>query len=79
MKFNYNKEREHLSTKLARLRQKELQEQKKKDDNSKLINLVKDFTEFKNVNKTVLTKLINRIEVFENKKVKIHYNFKKPY
>jgi hypothetical protein len=43
-----------------------------------LKKLVKDFVEFKEPDKAILIKLIDRVEVFENSRIAVHYRFKKP-
>ena len=74
----YNREREQISFKLVRLNKDKKDQQKNEADAQHLIGLVRDLIEFNNVNKAVLMKLINRIEIFENAQVKIHYNFRNP-
>lgn len=53
-----------------------LQEQMEKEDSSVDINkLVKDFVELKEITRTMMVSLIDRIEVSEDKEITIYYKF----
>jgi hypothetical protein len=76
---SFNKERESLN-KTYNL----LQDRKKKLDcvdngSNTLIELVNNFVDFENIDKITLSKLIAKIEVFEDRKIKIQYKFKNPF
>ena len=75
----YNREREQISFKAARLDREKKERRKNDGDDRRLISLARNLLEFNNVNKAVLMKLIDRIEVFENRKVRICYRFKNPF
>lgn len=74
----YNKEREQLNFRLEQLNHKKQQIHQQKDETDSILGLIKDHIEFKKVDKHILMKLINRIEIFEDRKIMIHYKFKKP-
>ena len=44
----------------------------------KLLILINNLIEFNNVTNTILLKLIDRIEISEDKKITIHYKFRNP-
>lgn len=74
----YGKEREKLGERLSKQNTKRDSFNEMESQTDALIKLVKDFIGFKEPNKAILSKLIDKIEIFENKKVAVHYKFKKP-
>ncbi|MGE5329896.1 MAG: recombinase family protein [Deltaproteobacteria bacterium] len=76
---DYNLEREKLHFKLTKLNQEKQKLHQQEKETDKLLNFVKDLTDFNNINKPLLVKLINRIDVYEQRKIAINYNFIKPF
>ena len=76
---DYNRERDNCFQKQSNLLKKQLASLQKETDQAGLIKLVQEFAEFAQVTKPILVKLIDRVEVAEDKKVTIYYRFKKPF
>ncbi|WP_034328294.1 recombinase family protein [Alkaliphilus transvaalensis] len=76
---DYNKEREQLNKRLNNLdvTRKELAQHNSETD--RLITLVQDIASFDNISKAIIAKLVDKIEIFEEQKIVIHYKFKKPF
>lgn len=74
----YNKERETLTAKVERLKEKRLAGQQQGDAEQKFLKLAQSLLELTNIPKTVIPQLIERIEVSEDKKIYIHYKFREP-
>ncbi len=74
----FNSEREQLNSKLAAITRKKQLISCPDSESNELMGLIKNFTEFKNVNKAILVKLIDSIQIFEDNKIKINYKFTKP-
>lgn len=74
----FNKERFRLNETYQALKQKldSLSEQSKETE--KVYQLVEDVLQIKRLDRYVLEKLISKIEVYEDKHVKIEYRFKNP-
>ncbi len=75
---DYNMERERLKSRLEKLVDDKSRQGKALDETEKYIKLVEEFAGFKKVDKTTLVRLINKIEVFEDRNIKINYRFKRP-
>ena len=76
MSAEFNQEKETLSKRCNDLLE---QEQNKELSLEKSFELLCSIIDFENIEKPVLTKLIKKIEVFRNKDIIIHYNFKNPF
>lgn len=76
---DYNKEREGLNSKLTKLNQNLLDLHSASSEDNAIIFIVNEFSSFSNPDKLILIKLIDKIEIFENNKVMIHYKFKTPF
>lgn len=76
---DYNMERERLNIKLTQLQDKLNALNRDKDNNDTLMEIVRNFTSFDNVDNAILSRLIEKIDIFEDQKVVIHYKFKKPF
>jgi len=72
----YNEEKEKLSK-----RYMELEEEKSKPEQEKVDypQIIKQIANFDIIEKTILVKLIKRIEISSDKKIYIIYNFKNPF
>lgn len=72
---DFNKEKESL---LKRKKGLELEEKNKKNItmDERVDNLIDSLFNLNNLNRLILTELINKVEVFEDGRVKIHYKFK---
>jgi DNA invertase Pin-like site-specific DNA recombinase/ssDNA-binding Zn-finger/Zn-ribbon topoisomerase 1 len=70
---DYNKEREILALRVSKIgKPKDLQQEAAKD----LLKVVRDLVEFNSISKLILAKLVNRVEVSEEKNLTIYYHFK---
>lgn len=79
---DYNKEKEQLNNEIQKL-QEEISSQKHEVLSNNFDKLLEELVEFKVIPKTILIKLIDKVEVFEDKpnrtkSVKIHYKFPSP-
>ena len=72
---DFIKEREALEIKLEDLKQREAQLLKYQDDSKEILKAIDDFIENEVLSKTTLHKLINRIEVFKDRSIKLYANF----
>ncbi len=73
------KERKQMEEKILSLEQKIdilSSSEKKEISNQEVKELTEKFLKMKYINKEILYELINRIEIDENKKIYIHFNFK---
>ncbi len=72
-------EKQSLNTRLEFL-YNQLEPNTKKDTSSKSFkNLIDTFASFDTLDRLTIVKLISKVEIFEDKTVKIHYNFKNPF
>ena len=76
MYLEYNKEKEKISNDILKL-QKEIKEEKKKDQVADYINLLENIVNFNIVPKNIIIELIDKVEIFQDKTVRIHYKFSK--
>lgn len=76
---DFNRDRDKIISQLVDIKRRVIPVEESLDSNSQLIKIIKEFTVFEQINRTTLIRLINRIEVFEDNKVVIHYKFKKPF
>ena len=79
---DYNKEKEQLNNEIEKL-QLEISNKKQEIPNKNLDKLLEEIVDFKIIPKTILVKLIEKVEVFEDKpnktkSVKVHYKFPSP-
>jgi hypothetical protein len=75
---NYSRELETLYRRLNRL-QKEKQAQQEKYIIEDWHKMIHELVSFERVDKAVLVMLIRRIDIYEEGKLKIYYNFKCPF
>ena len=75
---DYNEEREKINFRLGKLNKEKKAMEQQEEQAEKLIKLVKDLTNFTNVSKPMLIKLIKKIEIFEQRKITLHYKFISP-
>ena len=75
---DFNKEREQLLNKLSMLNKRNEESKQGEIQSEKLLILINNLIEFNNVTNTILLKLIDRIEISEDKKITIHYKFRNP-
>lgn len=76
---HFNQQREQLAKQLENTTMK-VEKMKETDTRSDyLLELVKSLTHFDSINKATLVKFIDKIEVYEGNKIKIHYRFKNPF
>ena len=75
---NYNKEKEQLNNEIISLQNQLSILQKRTTNDAEFYALLEEITNFKIVPKQILVKLIDKIEVFQDKNIKIHYKFSRP-
>jgi len=73
----YNEEIEQINNDITRLQQ-ETKEQQEETSNIDFCKLLKQIITFDKIEKSILIQLIDKIEIFQDKTVKIHYKFAKP-
>lgn len=73
----YNNEIEQINNEITRLQQ-EIKEQQKENSNIDFYKLLEQLITFEKIDKSILIQLIEKIEIFQDKTVKIHYKFAKP-
>ena len=76
---DYNRERVQLTTRLNKIIAKGKEQIQQNCEPDNLTELVNKIAGFETPDKKVLSNLIDRIEIFESKKIKIYYKFKNPY
>ena len=54
-----------------------LEAEKKREDDNELDNIINDFLSMKNISKSMLFRLIDKIEIDENKNVYVYFAFSK--
>ena len=74
---SYNVENQQLNKEIEGL-QKNLQNNIEKQENIDFCNLLEQIINFEVIPKQILVKLIDKIEIFKDKSVKIHYKFPRP-
>ena len=74
---DFNREREQLNSRLASTyeKQKEIQS----CGNTDFTHYINELCKFEKLDKSALVRLIERIDVFEDKKIMIHYKFRNPF
>ena len=75
----YNKEREKLNKRLEKLSNKKSQSEQVQKETDRLTELVKSFIAFENPDKSIMVQIIEKIEVFEDREIKIFYKFCNPF
>jgi site-specific DNA recombinase len=75
----FNIEREQLTRKLKELGKSGNIKCNEPSETSKVSDMVNQLINFKKINNLQLSQLINKIEVFEGKRIKVHYNFTSPF
>lgn len=75
---DYNDERINLVPLQSELLKNKENANRINNDIKFIINYVKQFTEFQEIDRTAITRLIEKIEIFEDKRIVIHYKFKRP-
>jgi DNA invertase Pin-like site-specific DNA recombinase len=72
---DYQQERDSLSQRRTQLQTSRSPEESESGVDRELLQTVVDLLEFRKIPQAALVKLINRIEVTEDKQIDIHYNF----
>lgn len=80
LKNNFSSERKQLDNELINLQTKANQTVNKNEieQNEEIEKIIQKVLELDEIDRLTLTKLIDKIEIFENQKVKIKFKFKKP-
>ncbi len=74
-----SEEKQNLNTRLGILKKKLEPEAKSQESSDSLKKFVNEFASFKYIDRYTILKLINKIQIFEDRTVKIQYNFEKPF
>ncbi len=77
MHEDYNKEKEHINYEISNW----LSETKKSEQTVEKVDfyqLLKQIVDFKIVSKQILMSLIEKVDIFQDKTIQIHYKFQKP-
>lgn len=74
---SYNVESQQLNKEIEGL-QKNLQKNVEMQENTDFCNLLEQIINFEIIPKQILVKLIDKIEIFKDKSIKIHYKFPRP-
>ena len=77
MNQEYNKEKEQLNNEIENL-QNNLNSINEKIIDTDFYNLLEEIVNFNSVPKQILVNLIDKVEIFKDKTVKIHYKFPRP-
>jgi site-specific DNA recombinase len=75
----FNKEREQLTLKLEKLTSTDDVKDNEQSEVSRILERISQLINVEKINNMQLSQLINKIEVFEDKRIKMHYNFKNPF
>lgn len=74
----FNKEREQLAMKLEKLTSTGEVKSNELDETSKVLEMIRQLINVEKINNIQISQLINKIEVFEDKRIKINYSFRNP-
>ena len=77
MSKEYNMERANITGRLDELRAK-VSNSMKSLDNDSFLSTIKSFADFEYIDRTMLMKLIDKIEIFADNRIKIYYKFQYP-
>lgn len=75
----YNEERERLYTSLQKINKQKSNIESNSNNTQQLISFIRDFTNLKKIDRVTILKLIDKIEVFDDKRIVIHYKFNNPF
>lgn len=75
---DFNEERDILGKRLEMLNSKINRNEQKLKDNDRLLRKVKSIVEFEEITKAMILELVEKIEIFDDKTIKIHYKFINP-
>lgn len=78
MSKEYSTERSTLVKRLTDLTVKSDTQKASGNGNESLVSIIKDFVDFESIDRTILVKLLDKIEIFSDNRIKVHYNFKNP-
>lgn len=76
---SYNKERETIYQKVENIKKQKQKTEEQYLGTAELSKIIANFVKLDSPDKITLVKLINKIQIFENRELKIFYNFKCPY
>lgn len=71
----FNSERESITNRLQSNSQEEAERNKSKDDVICIEDLLKKFLSFEEIDRNTLLLLVEKVEIFEDKKIKIYFSF----
>lgn len=75
----FNKDRETLLKRQIELNAEKMQANLMNSETGFLINHVKQYVEFSSIDRVIIAKLVERIDIYQDKTIHIHYRFKCPY
>lgn len=76
--LEYREERESINNNLEKLIHNIEKEKEFESDDAKFYEILSKIIDFEEIEKYILVQLINKVEIFDTKEIKIHYNFVKP-
>lgn len=76
MSNQFNLEREHIAGEIKRLEQKSKHEEENKKDKEYINKLLNEFLTFENINRNILLQLVDKVEIFKEKRIKVHFKFR---
>lgn len=74
---SYNKEKETLHIKLNNLLKRKERNTTTPSDDS-ILEVIEKFTSFEKIDRNLILKLVDMIEIFDDKRIVLHYKFKEP-
>lgn len=75
---SFGKEREVIANALEKFQEEQIKIEGFENGSDELQQYIKQFTSFDHLNRFTLAKLVEKIEIFEDQKIIMHYKFKKP-
>lgn len=78
LKKEFTKEKGVLEQRYESLKKKYDEYSSEKNEVERILAIVEEVVEMKDLNRYILEQLISKIEIFDDKSVKIHYTFKNP-
>lgn len=78
MSKEYSTERSILIKRLADLTVKSDMQKGSGNDNDSFLSIIKGFVDFESIDRATLVKLLDKIEIFEDNRIKVHYKFQNP-
>ena len=75
MSANFGLEREKISKQIQRIQDTVNHRRKLESNNDTILTMLERFLTFEDIDRTTLSILVDKVEIFNNKQIKIHFNF----